>query len=395
MFLKFNEFWLRQFIRLTTPVIFSLLVSFNAQAKQAADESEYLQAAERLVKLWNGRSHEDFSGMLSSSRIGYRALKGTSFTEKQKKAYIMGLKAGLRQAVHKMIDTVPEDSYVKLLKTSPMNDGVKALIRVDYGDSGLGYVEFYLQETTRSGIKVVDWFDYSRGQLVSEVLRQLLAVTMPSSSYIDNFFNVVSGKAVVRQEIIKLFKSIQAKDYGEFANLYRGLSEETKQNKQLMVVAVSTAALSQDELLYQQVLDDLYKYHHNDPKISFLLIDYLFYQEKYSAALQSVKAFREQIGVEDAGLMVLESNLYTMSGNYDDSIGRAEKAIKIEPEYEDAYWSLLFGLSRAGEYQRAIQVAELLEDRYDYLLDDEALAADSSYDGLRNSSEFRVWRAGR
>lgn len=395
MLSNFNEYRTGQFIRLATVVIFLLLFSFNVQAKQTPDKSEYSQAAERLVKLWNDRAHEDFSEMLSPSRIGYRTLKGTKFTDKQKKAYIAGLKTGLNQAVNKMIDIVPEDSYVKLLKTSPMKDGIKALVRADYGDNGLGYVEFYLQKTTGSGIKVIDWFDYSQGQLASEVLRQILAITAPSQSYVDNFFNIVSGKAVTRQEFIKLFKSIQAKDYDKFANLYRGLSADAKRNRQLMVVAVSTASLSQDELLYQQVLDDLHKYHHNDPKISFLLIDYLFYKERYSEALQSINAFREQIDVNDAALMVLESNIYAVSGSYDDSIGRAEKAIKIEPEYEDAYWSLLFVLSRAGQYPRAIKVAELLEDQFDYLLDSDALAADNSYDGLRNSSEFKAWRAGR
>ena len=225
MFPDFNEYRIGHFILLTTVAIFSLFLGFNVHAKQAPDESEYLQAAERLVELWNRRAHEDFAGMLSPSRIGYRALKGTRFTEKQKKDYIKGLKVGLGQAVNKIINTVPEGSYVKLLKTAPMKDGVKAMIRADYGDNGLGYVEFYLQKTTASGIKVIDWFDYSQGQLVSDVLRQLLVITLPSQSYVDNLYNIVSGKAAVRQEFVRLFKSIQAKDYAEFAKLYRGLSE--------------------------------------------------------------------------------------------------------------------------------------------------------------------------
>lgn len=380
-------------------VVFSclllLLLGTNAYAKQSQEIPAYNQAAETLVGFWNQRAYEEFSGMMNVSAISRRVLKGLGFSEKQKLEFTKGFKAGMRKSVDKIINQVPETRYVKLLKTTPMENGIKALVRVDYGDSGLSYLEFYLKKTTSSTVKVVDWYDYAQGQKFSETVRQLLVMRMPASSMVDRIFNIMDGKEAVRQQLIKVMKSIQENKPDEFEKIYQTLGKEARENKMLMILAVKMAILSQDDKFYRQVLNDLNKYHGTDTTVTFLLIDHLFYQKQYDAAVQAIERFQNDLGIEDAGLMSLKSNMLTLKGYPEKGARLAEKAIEKEPEFEDSYWSLFFSLASSEKHEQAVKVAAVLEDRFGYELNSASLAENEAYNGLRQSQVFKQWRAGR
>lgn len=378
-------------------IIFFSLLAFSAEsyARETQVTLDFQQAAEKAVGFWNQRAYEEYTDMLNVSAISRRALKGFKLSEKQKLEFTKGFKIGIRRSITVTFDQIPETGYAKLLKTTPMDDGAKALVRVDFGDNGLGYLEIHLKKNPRGKIKIVDWHDYTQGRNISDVLRQLFITRMPADTVADRAYNVLTGKVAVRQQLTAMLKLLRKNKINEFERVYKTLGKEAKQNKSLMVLAVNMANMSQNEKLYRQALDDLHKYHGDDASVSFLLIDHLFYQQHYDEAILSVDKFQTNIGMEDVGLMMLKSNMLTMKGKSEAGARLAARAIEKEPGFESAYWSLFFGLAKSGQYQQAIKTAAILEDKFGYRLDNTALAEDEAYDGLLQSQVFKQWRAGR
>ncbi len=122
-----------------------LMLSMQAHAAASALQDYQVTMGEMVADL---SRHQD---AVFNRTIDADAILDTSFGGLMlDSAWEEDMRGSLKEAIEtrlgqKIINDMPEDAYVKMLRMKAKDDGVLALIRVDYGDFGTGYLDLHLK----------------------------------------------------------------------------------------------------------------------------------------------------------------------------------------------------------------------------------------------------------
>jgi tetratricopeptide (TPR) repeat protein len=136
------------------------------------------------------------------------------------------------------------------------------------------------------------------------------------------------------------------------------------------------------------------QYYPFDPLYSLLLLDYYVPTKKFEDALTALRATYGQLGFDDAAMEARISAINLAMGNTADASSYAERAIKLEPGLELAWWSALRARVALANYAGAIEALERLEKDYGHKLGRVELERDKSFAPLLASAEFAAWADG-
>lgn len=371
--------------------LFSALLVSNASAAQA-DSNEYERFGRLIVAALIDGDAEAFSQAIDKEALLDRVFEGMPRDSKTVSELRTGLAGGLDRVGAIITNNLGENALLTFVRHRHMNDGNYALMRIDFGEKGLNYLDFVLRKDETGSVKIIDWHDYSQGQLYTASLRQAIVLMVPHER---NLFEKLLGvnklnKKEARQ-FAELAKLQREQNYAEWLKKYSGLSEKLKYSRILLVTRALIASAIGDSDQYRLALGDIHEHLGDDPTLSLVLIDYYFYEEDYKAAQEALESLAEYTG-GDAAIDHLRANIYLVAKNYPESIRFARIAIEQDAAYEDAYWTLLDASVLTEQYQMAVSVMEKLENHFGYEFNPTQMAKVEGYEGFAKSDAFAKWK---
>ena len=371
---------------------FGILIMLPAIAADASgDERLYQDIVSRIVDDFNNRDTSTFNRTFNLSVFFKEVFRDLDLKKEYKNSFQKGFKENSHRIGNQFIQQMPEDKYIKSLRLTRHKDGAKALLRLDYGEQGLVYLDLFLKKEKTAKIIIYDWYDYGTGLKYSDSVRQFVLLTAPDSSALKQIFNIATGRKNKIKQIMALIKAKQKGDYERICSIYNSFDNELKQNKVLALINLDAANTSGNRQVYARALRSFETYFSNDPTCSFMLIDHYFLEKNYVKATQSIESFAAYIGIEDGGILSLKANVLLEQDRLKAASLVAEKGILIESGYEDNYWTALYCYTALEDYSNATEICRKLESKFLYSLTMEVFQEERFYQGLVQSKPFMAW----
>jgi len=281
----------------------------------------------------------------------------------------------------------------KIIRVKQDKDIVLGLVRLDYGENGWGYMDIWLKQDSSGRVKIVDWYNFASGELYSSSIRKVVIMTSRNPSLYGRTFDFVTGRDEDIKLLARYFSAIQRKQYEESYKMFKSMGPGLKKSRILGVIAVSTGNISGNNKYYKEALANLAKYHGDDPKLAFLLIDHFFLTQNYDEAIRSLDNFQKYVGTDDAAIENLKANSFMNAGKTALAIKHATIGINMEPDLEANYWTM-FSIYTSGEkFSQAVAIGKVLEKRFGYDMGPTSLGRVEEYRPFIKSAAYRKWHS--
>jgi hypothetical protein len=266
------------------------------------------------------------------------------------------------------------------------------LVRVDLGDRGINYIDFFVRERPDGSWGIFDWLDYVQGQTYTESLRMAMALMVKEKpSLVSRLLGLSDVDERSAKRIAKMGKLGQQGDWAGWLEVYRTLPATLRNSRVLLTNRIGAASAVGSEDEYLSAMSDLHANQGDDPTLSLALVDYYLLTGEFAQAYQAVDRLDEYTG-GDAALTNLRAGIALYEGDNPASIRYARQAISLDAGYEGPYWNIMVAGSRAGDYKAAMEGVRGLETRFGYEFSKDELMESEDLSGLAASEE---WRSGR
>lgn len=375
--------------------IVALFAAASAIALPADGQPNLEAIGGQLETIFNERQTDTFSSMLDLSGLSARVAANVYDNEKGRAEFVRGF---MKTAQAKtlvtdffgQLDRSPESAakYMKVVRRGNEN---RPLLRMDYGDSGFEYIEFVVQADAKGKARIVDWAPLSSGELYSEVVGRMARIlTEPSPGLIQTLL----GMQQIDQATLKRMKTIaEMRRKGDLRSALQEMEKlpaEIADSRVVLVQRASLASEMNDDDAYRKMLARLEKLHGNDPAAAFMLLDHYFYAKDLNKCLQAIASIESRVGV-DGMTQMLRSNIYASSGMHKEAITHASKAIDIEPDMSDPYFTLAQSHVVLGQFAEAIEIYSTLQADFGYEFSKDNFAQDATFTKFIASSQFKKW----
>jgi len=267
------------------------------------------------------------------------------------------------------------------------------LVRYNVGD-GYNYALLLpvRPASARSRALIGDMFFATGGELLSETIAIAAKLMVaPSETFLGKLF----GANTVDRELIAQINEVgELRQQNKLREAYEvlGRMQESARNHRVMIINAIQIAAQLDENLYREELRRLAKYHKDDPRVAFTLLDHYFYENDFDSAMSIIDLMERSYG-SDAVLNIFRANVDSARNRIDTAVEFAEMAVRLEPHYEDAHWTLLAVLVQAQEFSDSVAVLQLLESDFGHSFIREDFQAEPLYSEFMKSDEFALWIA--
>lgn len=373
----------------------ALILSLFSPLSSASDSTlkVYENKAQQISDGFTVRNTEPFDNALDPDSILETVFDDLLVDPEWEQGFRTGVKKAIRTKLgEKIVSQMPEDAYAKLLRVQQAGAKGLALIRIDYGDNGNGYIDLHLEKENDGTIRITDWFDYSTGQLYTQSLRQVIATMSPTPTVLGKIFDLANNKEADAEVLTKLIELNNEQKHAKMVSYFLSLDEVYRESRLLNIISLQAANSSGDMELYQHMLTNVANYFGDDKNMAYLLLDFYFLEGDYGKVIATADQLQDSFGVEDAGLVTFKSNAYSEQGDYAKAISEATHAIELEPEYEYGYWSLITAQLAMEKYQQAVATAQALENGFSYDMGPDSLSGNEVYTSFLDSKPYRKWR---
>jgi tetratricopeptide (TPR) repeat protein len=373
----------------------ALLVWLGTATSWAAhpQTNVYQEAVQQIIADLE-RGHVDtFIQAIDTDTIVDKATDGLLIEPQWKLAFSSSLTRGIEDELGpRLLSQMVPGSYIKLIRLKPNRAGAQALLRFDYGDMGNGYMDLHLVRSAEGDVRIVDWFDYAMGQHYSSSLKQLAGIMAPTPTFLGKLFDITSNRKETADTLHEIIALNKQQKHKELAHKFMQLDETYRRSRLLNLIAVQSANKSGDMKIYRWVLANLERFHGDDEKLFFILLDYYFLEQKYDKIFHGLDKLQIRFGVEEASLEAFRANACYQKGDYHCALSAASRAISLEPEYEYSYWPLLMSQIELGQYEKGVETARMLEKQFGYFMDPTSLSQLEGSDKFIQSKAYQQWR---
>ena len=349
----------------------------------------------QLTAIFNEREADTLAAMLDVNELAARVAANVYESERGRSEFVRGFtkSAKARTLVNDFfaqLDRSP-DSVARFMRVVTRGSESRPLVRFDYGDSGFEYIEFVVKTDAKGGTRIVDWAPLSGGELYSVAIGRITRIlTDPEPGLIQTLL----GMPQMDQGTLKRMKAIaELRRKGDLRAAYlemEKLPPEIADSRIMLVQRASLASESGDEDGYRKMLARLAQLHGNDPAAAFMLLDHYFYSKDLDKCLQAITAIESRVGV-DGMTQMLRANIYMTLGKHAEAVKHASKAIEVEPEMSDPYFTLAQSHVALGQYAEAIEVYATLQDEFGYEFTRDNFAQDPTFTKFIESAQFKKW----
>jgi hypothetical protein len=367
-------------------VVVSVVVITNARVVPV---EEFGRSVTRTLQEGDGAG---FTAFMDKETMTDRALENMEGSEEFVARLKTELERGLSQVGAIVVRNLGPDVELSYLRTRTVQGVSRALVRVDLGDSGINYLDFFVHERPDGSWVVFDWLDYMRGQTYTESLRMAMALMLKEKpslmSRLLGLSNVDEGSA---RRIAKMGKLSQQNDWEGWLEVYRTLPDNVRNSRVLLTTRIGVASAAGNEDEYKSAMSDLHANQGDDPTLSLALVDYYLLTGDFARAYEAVDRLDKYTG-GDVALTNLRAGIALYEGDNPASIRYARRAIAQDEGYEDPYWNILVAGSRAGDFEAAMEGLRELETRFGYEFSEDELTASEDLSRLAASE---AWSSAR
>jgi len=356
----------------------------------------YEQTTARIITGFEQGTAAPFNAALDAAGIVDQATHPVVTDSGWMSQFRTGLIAGINPgAGERLLGKMAPGSYIKLLKLTTRGKEGRALLRFDFGDQGNGYLELIMNTAPDGEVRIVDWYDYAMGQRYTTSLQQITGILAPSPTFLGKLYDVASERKEVSDALKVIFAHYKRQEHVALAQQFLTFDESIRSSRVLNLIAIQSANASGDEALYHKLLANLERYHGDDEKLFFILLDYYFLEQEFDRVLTALDRLVALFGQQDAALEVIRSNTLYSRGDFRDALSAADRAIALEPEYEWGHLSQFTAELALQDYAGCVKTAAILQDRFGYDMSPESLGAEKEFVDLLRSEPYRRWRSSR
>lgn len=362
-----------------------LLVSGMAQA---ADEKALSKRGQLVAKIFSEYDHNALDKIFNYRGLANRTSDTIADLGKQRKGFVKGVyeKSKTDFARRTMRSLRLVKASAKYIRNIDFDKQRLPLVRLNLGESGFNYLCIVLDKDN----KVVDWYSLADGYYLSQTIGSYgRLMTQPSEDLIGKFL----GKKSVNKQVLKDFRAViqnmQARKFNDAYKKLYALPKEALRSKVIISLAIQIAS-SIDESLYRKELARMAKFHSKDPSVAFILLDHYYYTKDYDALIKSINGLEKKLGVDGLTLL-LKANAMLSAAKNKKSIAYAEKAVSIEPDMEDPYWTLVTNYLKEEKYKKVVINLEKLRKRFGYRYSHAEFVKEKLYAGFVKSAEYKNW----
>jgi hypothetical protein len=379
---------------LTVTLAFAICqTSFADEADMARGISdvELAELGTRWAEAMNSGDLAALTSLVDFRALGSRSADSFSANARERNEFVDGfVLGGSRTAQTWISDLQASQGRVDFLRVREL-DGMRGpLIRLDMGERGFNYSLLIVAGGAGADPLVVDMFVALSGERLSDSLGAVSQLVFaPDSSVLGRLFGLTEVDPQLLRTIQEFSRlRVAGQNREAFAKLSE-LPEAVRNHRVMLNISLALASMFEPEI-HRKEVERLALHHGDDPTAGFALIDYNVYEGNYATAISIVEGMELAFGA-DAALASLKADLALADGDASVAQQHARQSIKLEPDYENGYWSLLSCLLDSQQYAEAIVVLEDLERRFDYLFDASSFAGNEVFAGLVRSTEFSAW----
>ncbi len=356
-----------------------------------------VNATQKLVDAYNSGDEKALAELIDFEAIGKSAAKGLFNSVSEERAFAKGVASGESNIIKLYIDQVKKsDGYVIFLGYIKRKGTIFPQIRFDLGDLGTDYHELVIETNLAGQTYIIDWYQISTDQTVSETLGIVgKLVTQPNSNLLKKLFGIVE----IDKSVVKSFKALgdarRTGNYSKANKIFESLPKHLRNSKIMLGVGIGLAGSMDDDDLYRSRLSDLAKFHGDDPSSAFLLIDHFFYEGDLEKALKNIRIIEGRIG-KDGFTTYIKGNLYySLANDTRRAIALYKDAINIEPSYEASYQTLSALYIEDLNYKEAVKVLILLEKQFSVQYRPDDFFDTQENELFKKSIEYKNWMGPR
>jgi hypothetical protein len=377
--------------------LFALLAFLAAPVSAAEDDARALEQFQRVIEGMNQHSFEMIKETIDQTDLTNRVLGSQTLQADVADGFRGNFWSVVESGV--MGGLPPSGSEVKAeLISFEFQDGLgQACVRFSYPGYEYNFQVIDLRHDRRSRLKIVDWFDASRGQLFSAYLGEELLGVKPTKESTRKLLSISAPTDLQLFQATEILKAIRDRQAPRFFEIYDEFDEQLRREPLIAKHAVFSASLLKDTDRFVESLKIFVDVYADDPQYAFMLSDYYMIAQDYENAFNSLRRFEQNFAIEEGALPAKLSALALAIGKADEAERFAVMATNNEPTLELVWWSLLRARSGAEDYQGALEPLQRLEDDFGHRLDESKLRRDKfrAFAGLATSQEFKDWRADR
>lgn len=375
--------------------VVALFIATTSVALPDSKAPDMAAVGAELTAIFNERKGDTLAAMLDMNALGTRVAENVYESEKGRSDFVRGFTKTAQSSVlvkdfMALLDRSPE-STAKFMKVVTRGAETRPLLRFDYGDSGFEYIEFVVRSDGKGGIRIVDWAPLSGGELYSQVIGRMSRIL---SDPAPGLIQTLLGMPKIDQESLKRMKAIaEMRRKGDLRGAYlemEKLPAAISDSRVMLVQRASLASEAGDDANYRRMLARLEQLHGNDPAAAFMLLDHYFFAKDLDKCLRAIGTIESRVGV-DGMTQMLRSNIYMSMGKHQEAVTYARKAIEVEPDMTDPYFTLAQSHVSLGQFAEAIEVYSTLRDEFGYQFTKENFAKDETFTKFIASPQFKKW----
>ena len=376
---------------IATLIVAFAVASSGVTAAEFTDE-ELVELGQAYAQVINDLDADALNALISAPHLAQNIadLAGDSVAEKQELVRVF--EAAIPDMSKRMVIELERQGAIAVFMRVHEFAGMRGpLVRYSVGD-GYNYALLLpvRPAATGSGALVGDMYFATGGELLSETMGIAAKLMVsPSETFLGKLFGVneidrdLSSRL---QEVGQLRQQNKLREAFEVLDKMQG----SARNHRVIIINALQIASQLDENLYREELRRLAKYHKDDPRAAFTLLDHYFFENDLDSAMSIIDLMERTYG-SDAVIFLFRANVELARNRIDNALRFAERSVQLEPDHENAQWTLLTVLVQAQRFGESVKVLQVLESEFGYVFAREDFEAEPLYAEFVRSDEFAQW----
>ncbi len=372
-----------------------VLAFFAMPLFAAEDDSKAFGQFQKVVEGINQRSFEMIQDAIDETDLTNRVLGHYVVQADVEQMFRSGFWGLIENGVMSGLPQQGSDVEAELVDFT-FQDGLgRACIRFANPGYQFNYLAFDLRHDRRGRLKIIDWFDASKGQVFSSSIGEELLTAKPTKEATRRLLSMNAPTDLELFQATEILKAIRDRQAPRFFEIYDEFDERLKKEPLIAKYAVSSAKALQDGGRFAEAFEIFVEVHSDNPDLALVLSDYYMVGQNYEEAFASLRRFESNFPFEEGALPAKLSALALATGKPEEAEEFAAQATVDEPDLELGWWSLLRARAAAKDYKGALEPLQYLEENFGHRLDEAKLRRDKfrAFTGLAASQEFKDWRA--
>jgi tetratricopeptide (TPR) repeat protein len=360
-------------------------------------EAECKEFAGKVEQALRDKDRASLGKLISIEEVAVRCVSDLAISEAQKQSVITGIKSGMKNSslAAQILANSEKGGKFKLLRVHDVDGRSRALFRLNGSEAGVSYFDVLLTKYPDGRISVEDIYVFTAGEMLSQSLRRLL---IPAAAELNrSLVSQLRGDDKLflnnLRKLEAMTQAIKAGNGGEARVIYKSLPVELREHKVILLMYLNVA--EEVEAEYTKALETYRRLFPTDPAVDFLSIDYFTLKKQYDEAIRCIEKTDKTLG-GDPYLYVLRANTMVAAKKFKEAREAAEKAVELEPDLSDGYWSrLTVSLKEKNHADTLAWLKKLVEKTGEEIADLTTVADYAEFIKTPEHQEWLKWYAMR